>query len=147
MPRPKKSETWYSQAIDLMLRDRLDLMRAAQLLGVELLPEEAATHQRRRAFRELYDQAARDYFESKSSVTQHTKQALVGRMLDAVDRLLILDKFADASEILFKIAKVEGWVGAETSINLFQELSGKDISEMREALKRKQSKPPDADKA
>ena len=60
-------------------------------------------------------------------------------MLALAEQLTSAGKLADAEEALFKVAKIEGWVGSETTNNIFASLSGADYAKIREQLAAKQA--------
>jgi len=137
MTLPLDPEPWYGPVIDLMLDEHVLFEQACQLLCINLKPEEAVSHPRRQAFKKLLAQKQRRYVEDLAGPANHTKTVLVGRMLDAVQRLLDAGKVSDAAEVLFKVAKVEGWASGEGTTNVFGNLSGEQISAMREEVLKK----------
>ena len=132
MSAVKEPESWYSRVASLMLVERLDFLQACLVEGIPMSPADALKHQRRRSWRDAWEQQSRAYYEDKSSISAHSKSILKGKMLDNSERLTQAGKFKEAAEVLFQLAKVEGWVGAETSINFWDSLTGADITKLRE---------------
>ncbi len=137
MPKPKTSETWYSDAIKLMIEERLDFATAASFCGENLSPEEAANHQRRDIFKAIHAKISREYYENKSTPAQHSKSRLIGEMRDITQRLLLQGKFKEAADVIGQTAKIDGMVGPDVQNNIFANLTGDDLVKMREALSEK----------
>ena len=137
MPKPKTSETWYSDAIRLMIEERLDFATAASFCGENLSPEDAANHQRRDAFKAIHVKISREYYENKSTPAQHSKSRLIGEMRDITQRLLLTNRLKEAADVITQTAKIEGFIGPESTTNIFSNLTGDDLVKMREALSKK----------
>ena len=141
---PLPLDEWVPQAIDMMLAERVSFEHAAMTLG-HAFPnhDEAARYMRRKSYRDAWERQQKLYYESKSSPAAHTKTIAIGKMIDDSDRLRQAGRFKEAAEILFSVAKAEGWVGPETTTNIFQDLSGQEIERLRDALaKRREATAP-----
>jgi len=137
MPKSLPGEPWYIDAIKLMIEERLDLATAASHFGQFLGPEDAANHQRRSAFKTLHDRLSKEYYENKSSPAQHSKIRLIGEMRDITQRLLEQGKLKEAADVITQTAKMEGMIGPESTTNIFQQLTGENFANIREALSKK----------
>jgi len=119
----------------MMLAERVSFEHAAMTLGHAFENcDEAARYMRRKAYRDAWERQQRAYYESKANPAAHSKAINTGKMLDDSDRLRQAGRFKEAAEILFSVAKMEGWVGPETSTTIFQDLSGAEIERLRDAL-------------
>lgn len=124
-----------------MLEERIPFLDAATILGVAPAAGEppcdakwAGDCQRRKSWRDVYARVARQFYEAKASDSNHSKKILVGRMLSASEALRQMGKPKEEVEALAQVAKTEGWVGSETTVNLFSELSGADFARLRASL-------------
>ena len=127
-------ETWYVEAIDLMVHDRIPLIMAVTRLGAVAPPltvEEASAHERRKSFKDLYRAALnREYLDAAKGVAE--KDVLVGRMAVNTAALEQSGKHKEANDSLMAVAKIEGFVGGDTTININNETH----AELAEARKR-----------
>lgn len=128
-------ETWYAEAIDLMIHERIPLIMAVTRLGAVAPPltvEEASAHERRKAFKDLF-RAATNKFYLDAAADVKEKDLLVGRMAANARTLENLGKHKDANDSLMAVAKIEGYVGGDTTININNETPA-EIAEARKRL-------------
>lgn len=135
---PKPPDDWYAPVIRLMLEESIDFITAAAIHGQPLDPSEADKHLRRSTFKATLAAMSRDFYENKSSPSQHSKSMLIGKMLEASQKLIQNGKLKESADVLAQVAKIEGWVGPESSVTIFQELSGADLGKLREVFAAKQ---------
>lgn len=138
MPRPLDLKDWHLEAIALMAQSGCSLIQAATELGVKCSHEEAATLLRRLSFQRLLWEARHRYFASLGSDPNFKKDTAIGKLLGLAQKLEEVEKFDAAAEVVFKIAKMSGWVGPESTVNVFGELKDSDLRAIRESLERKQ---------
>lgn len=135
MARPFADEPkWMTEAVELMVRSGFTLERACGELKVPMTTKEAETIQRRKSFQNLLRAARHRYHQEIGADPQLTKAALVGRLLVLADKLIEAEDYDKASEVLFKIAKIRGDVGADAQVNVFADLSASDYAEIRKNL-------------
>jgi len=140
MPKPIAAQPWYTEVIKLMIEEHIDLLTAASYCEQRLEPKDAEHHQRRSSFKDLKKRLEREYYENKSSPAEFNRQVLIGEMRDLAHQLSKQGRFADALDGLFKAGKAAGMVGPETVNNVFNDLAGADIEEIRKSLAAKQVK-------
>lgn len=137
MARPEKLEDWMHEAVLLMARTGCGLRQAATELEVPLTAEECANILRRSSFLRLLWEARHRYFSQLGSDPNFKKDTAIGKLLNLAQRLEEEGQHDKASEVLFKIAKMQGWVGPESTVNVFGDLSDKDLKAIRENLEKK----------
>ena len=131
---PLYCPAWFVQAAEVMVRTQCSLKQAALEVGHPLDPDEADKVSRRRDFQEILRVEKNKYFQSIANDPTRTKSVLIGQMWVAADRLMFEGEYEKAVSALDKLAKVEGWSGGDSNINVFAGLTPRDISEAKERL-------------
>lgn len=137
MARPITEETWYADAVELMARTGCSLVAACTQLEIEITNEAAAILLRRASFNRLLWQARHRYFRDLGSDPNFGKDTAIGKLLNLSQRLEEDGEYDKSAEVLFKIAKMTGWVGVENQVNVFGELSQSDLTKIRQTLEGK----------
>ena len=140
MPRkPGPLEPWMLEAINLIVRRILTLRQAAQQLGVDITPQQADNISGRIRFQDALEEARLAYYAEVGSNPRLTKEAVVGQLFTLASRLAADREDAKATEALFRLAKVMGWINGEGSAQpVLANLSQADIDRIRGELKAKQ---------
>lgn len=135
MARPDKiDETWMPDAASLMVRSGISLKEAITQLDVALTTLECDNVLRRRSFQRLLWTERHRLNKEIASDPDRTKNATIGQMQLLAQKLMDEGAFDKAAEVLFKLARLENWVGEGGVVNVFAGLSQRDIDEMREKL-------------
>lgn len=137
---PLDLETWYEPVIEIMIAERIPLLMAVTRYGAQdiaLTPEECAGHERRKSFKDLYRAMLRKHYMEAASPVDHTKTILVGRMLANAKSLETMGKVKEANEALMGVARVEGWVGGEQTVNIFDSLTGADYQKLKDSVEQR----------
>jgi hypothetical protein len=114
MPRkPEPLAPWMEDAIQLMIRKDLTLRQAAQQLGHEMSVPEADNIQGRLRFQDALEEARLQYYAEIGSNPRLSKDALIGKVYLLSERLASDREDAKASEALFRLAKIQGWIAGE----------------------------------
>ena len=100
-------------------------------LGIPLSNDEAAELEASKNFRESLDREQMVYYQELAQSPEFNKFMIVGEMLHCIKQMVREAEYDKAVEALFKLAKVQDWVGAETNINILTGISQKDIEEAR----------------
>lgn len=146
MPRKAHDELpWFQRVAAKMVREDKSFRQACAEEGVNLRSDEAETYRQRTAFQRVLRQARHNYHFEIGADPNRTKTATLGQLQLAANKLMEGGEFQKAAEVLFKIAKIEGWVGVDSTENPFAALSAKALAELRDQLKAKDgSEPPTA---
>jgi hypothetical protein len=134
-----KLEDWQIEAIRLMVQSGKSLKASAAELQVIISVDEANQILRRTAFQKALQEEKHRYFNELGSNPNFRKETAIGRLLRNAEKLELNEKWADAAEVIYKICKMQGWTGPESTVNVFGELSQRDLDEIKEKLQ-KQSK-------
>jgi hypothetical protein len=131
---------WVPQACELMVKYDLSLRQAAAELGQDISVEEAEALKDRKLFKEALDAARLANYSEIGSSSLLTKEAVVGQIYKLAARLAADHEDYKATDALLKLAKVQGWVGAEPDSlwKVFSGLSQADIDEIKGRLKEQQ---------
>lgn len=114
MPRkPEPLEQWMLDAINLMVRKDFTLRQAAQQLGVEITPQGADNIAGRIRFQDALEEARLRFYAEVGSNPRLNKDALIGKVYLLSERLANDREDAKATEALFRLAKIQGWIAGE----------------------------------
>lgn len=131
---PATEESWQTEAIDLMVRNGLTLRAASQQLNVAITQGDCENIQRRRSFQKLLRDARNRFHLEVGADPGLTKASTIGRLSILAQRLQDEDSYDKAAEVLFKLAKLAGWLAPDASVNVFQGLTAKEYDEVRKKL-------------
>jgi len=141
MARPEKTEDWHISAVELMARTGCSLKQAATELAIPVSIEECNLILRRSGFSRLLWEARHRYFANLASDPNFKKDTMVGKLITLAQKLEEEGKHDAASEVWFKLGKTMGWVGPESTVSVFGELSQRDMDAIREKVKKEGIKP------
>ena len=134
---------WIPQACELMVKYDLSLKQAAAELGQDISAEEAEALKNRKLFKELLEQKRLAHYSEIGSNPKLTKEAVVGMIFKLAERLANDREDFKSADALLKLAKMQGWVGAEPDSlwKIFSGLSQADINEVRKRLREQSQQP------
>jgi hypothetical protein len=124
------------QVAEEMVRNNTALKAAAMDVGIELEPIEAERISRRRDFQEILRIERNKFHAAVANDPTRTKSTAIGMLWLAAERLEREGEHEKAAGVLERICKVEGWAGADTNVNVFGTLTGKELTEARERILR-----------
>jgi len=140
MPRPAEFENWHLEAINVMAQTGCSLVEAATQLGQEVSYEQANKLLRRVSFQRLLWEARHRYFSTLGGDPEWKKESAIGKLLVLASKLEEDGQHDKAAEVIFKIAKMSGWVGPDSTVNVFGDLSDKDLKTIREQISKSPTK-------
>jgi hypothetical protein len=133
-----KPESEYHQPIaEMMAREGVTLREAATRLRVPIGSEEAANLFRTKAFQRLLRGERNRYYLEVGQDAEWRRKTAIGMLLHCVNQLIQNAEFDKAAEVILKASRVEGWLGAETQVSVFNSLSQKDLDLLRTKVKDK----------
>lgn len=142
MARPYEVEDWMFEAVGLMVQNSCSLKQAAMELGKELTSSEADTILRRRSFNKILWQERYKYHSELATDPNFRKESIIGKLLCLAQKLEDEGEHDKAADCLFKAAKAAGFIGPDSTVSVFGELSARELDEIREkALEKSQVKP------
>lgn len=125
---------WFVQAAELMVRNSISFKAAALEVGHPLEPDEADKTSRRRDFQEILRGERNKYYTKVANEPTRTKSVAIGKMEVLIDKLMVDGEYDKAATAIEKLAKLEGWVGGDSNVNIFAGLNARDIAEARERI-------------
>ena len=135
MGRPIKLDDWHLEAIQLMARLGCSLKQAATELEIPVTNEDCLNIMRRASFLRLLWSARHQYFAELASDPNFTIDTVVGKMVALAQKLEEEGQSDKSSEVLFKLAKIKGWMGPESQVSVFGSLSQRDLDGIRAKIK------------
>ena len=128
--------SWYPTVAEKMVREGKNFRVASGELVDQigsLSDEEIIKIPRTRAFEiALWTERYRWWTEIGDNPNR-TKISAVGVIMECIKHLLTEGKYDAAVEAVLKLAKIEGWVGAENNQVIIANLTAKDIAEAKKA--------------
>jgi len=117
-----------------MARTGASLSQAVTQMGLIKSTDECNALLRRSTFQRVLWEARHRFFNEIGTNPNFKKETAIGRLLTLAQKLEVEGKFDAAAEVVFKIAKMNGWTGPESTVNVFGDLSQKDIDSIRKKL-------------
>jgi hypothetical protein len=132
-------------AAEIMVREGKSLPQAITDLGISLSSIETKKVQLRPTFQRLLWDARNRWNREIADVPTRSKQSTIGQLQIIAQKLVEEGNYDKAAEVLFKLAKLEGWVGNENTVNVFGSLSNADLEKLKAKVKsvEKENKPED----
>lgn len=137
MARPYKLLQEHIDMAQHMARTGCSLKQAATELEIDMTSEECMTLSKRASFQRMLFESRHVWHTELARDPNFSKDAIIGKMLVQSQKLEEEGFFDKASEVIFKIAKMMGYVGPESTVSVFGELSQKDLDSIRESVQPK----------
>ena len=115
-------------------REGISFRQAASDEGISLTSIEAENMERRKAYQEILWNARHRYAQELANNPQATKSSAIGMMMQAIQKLLEHGDWDKAIAGIEKLSKLQGWVGADTNVNLIAGISTKDLEKIKAKL-------------
>lgn len=125
---------WYDKAIEIMVANGCSLKEAIIIGELVVSSEDIVRATRHPAFKRLWHQAWLRHFAEVASHPDFKKETVVGKLIDLARKLEEEGEHDKSAEVLFKAAKAMGWIGPESQVSVFGELSQKDLDSIRKTL-------------
>lgn len=131
MARPEKITNWEIEAVELMARTGLSLTQAVAEMGLDITSEECDNVLRRKSFNKLLWEHRHRYFNQLANDPNFKKDTIIGKLVSLAQKLEDRGDYDKAAEAILKAAKVAGFVGPESTVSVFGELSQADLDAIR----------------
>ena len=118
-----------------MVKEQKSIVQAARDLGIELTIDDLEAQLRSDEFQRVLWKTKFEYYSGIANQPGRTKAAALGLMTLALENLALKGEWEKVIEGVLKLGKVEGWVGGDSNVNVFANLTAKDIED---AIKRLQ---------
>jgi hypothetical protein len=124
-----------------MAREGVTLREAATRLKITIGSEDAANLFRTKGFQRILRAERNRYYLEVGQDVEWRRKTAIGMLLHCVNQLISQGEFDKAAEVILKASRVEGWLGAETQVSVFNGLSSKDLDTLRTKIKDKIATP------
>lgn len=140
MPRPKPEleEPFYERLAKFMAQEDKEIFVAATSLELGLTSAEVLRVSKNRAFQRCLRIERIRVYNELADDPNRGKTTLVGQAIYAIEKLMDADQYDKALTGILSLAKIEGFVGSDSTVNVFASLNTKDMEALREKLKAKQ---------
>lgn len=129
-----KAEPWFQRVAEKMVRESKTLLDCCVELGIPMTSKDAFNTERKKSFQQCIQGERNRYYAELANDPARTKNSLIGALLLVINRLMDEGKWRDASEALLKLAKIEGWVGEGTQINILKELTDSQLKAIERSI-------------
>lgn len=133
-PASEKNETWYAPLAELMAQTGMGIKEAAGRLGLDLSSETLELVIHRKGFNRLLWEHRHRYFNSLANNPDFKKDTVIGKLISLAQKLEDEGAYDKAAEALLKCSKVAGFVGPESTVSVFGELSQADLDAIRKKV-------------
>ena len=130
----KSPAAWYRDVASAMLRDILPFRAALAALNIQISNAEADRIEYSAAFKKQLDIEQQLLYQELAANPNFNKQSVIGGMLHAVQQLLREGDFDKAVNGFMAIAKLQGWLGVESNVNVMLGVTQRDIEEARKKI-------------
>ena len=127
------TEHWYADCADTMIREDRSMFYYVCERGLGLTQRECENVVRTKAFQEIYRTRRNLYYRELANDPTLTKSAAKGHLMFVITKLIETGAYDKAGTQIMNLAKLEGWTSDQASVNVFADLSQKDL----DALKKK----------
>lgn len=134
MPLTTEAE-YYQPAAELMAREGLSLAEALTRLKQPITREDAAKLFRTKHFQALLRAERLRFYAEVGRNPEWSRKTAIGQLLVCIQELMSAGEFDKAAEVILKATKVEGWLGNETAVTVFNGLSQQQLEQIRSRLR------------
>lgn len=138
MAKQREHEEPYFQRLAAhMVREDRDCWQAATDMELGLTTHECASLLKNKAFQRILRSERTKLYNELANDPARGKDTLVGQAMFSIEKLLESEQWDKALTGILSLAKIQGFVGADTNVNLFTGLSTRDLESLKTKLKEK----------
>lgn len=127
----KPVEHWFEKAADAIIREGLTLFAFSNHQGLGLTAKECEATLRTKGFQEILRVRRNLFYKELAQDASWSKAAAEGQIVFAISKMMEKELYDKALEGVMKLAKFKGWISDGTNVNVFQELTQKDLADLR----------------
>jgi hypothetical protein len=128
-------EAYFQPAAELIAREGLTLAEALTRLEQPVTREAAAKLFKTKQFQALLRAERLRFYAEVGRNPEWSRKTAIGQLLVCIQELMAAGEYDKAAEVILKATKVEGWLGNETAITVFNGLSQQQLEQIRSRLK------------
>lgn len=123
---------WFRKAAAKMVREGKNLLLVVDELGISgLTSKEIEDIHRSNTFQAVLRNERLRYATEVARDPALNKDAAIGMMLISIEKLMAEGESDKAVVALEKLAKLTGWIGSDSTVNVFADLKQKDYEELK----------------
>lgn len=135
MGRPLNTEMpWFVECAAKIVREDKTFKEAVEELKLALTTAECEKYRRQKEFQAILRTERLRFYRELANDPEANKAAAVGKLLYAIDKLEDEGQFEKVVEGVLKLAKIQGWLEAESNITVFAGLSQRELDAVKERL-------------
>lgn len=127
----KPTEHWYEKACDAIVREGKSLFAYSNEADLGLTNRECGNILQTKAFQEVLRTRRNIYYKEIANDSSLSRAAVKGQLVLAITKMLEKEQYDKAANAIMQLAKLEGWTSDGTNVNVFNELTARDLAELR----------------
>jgi hypothetical protein len=131
----RPTEHWFEKAADAIVREGKSLFQYTNEADLGLTSRECDNTLRTKAFQEVLRTRRNLYYKEIAQDPSLSRAAVKGQLVLAINKMLEKEQFDKAANAIMQLAKLEGWTSDGTNVNVFNELTAKDLATLRDKFK------------
>ena len=128
---------WYDKAAEAITREGKTLYAYANEQKMGLTSTECANIARTKEFQAALRAARNVYYKELATDPDRSRNVAVGQLIYAVAKLLDAELYDKAVAALAQLFKVEGWTSDQANVNIFNDITAKNIDDLKRTLEAK----------
>lgn len=126
---------WFPKVAKLMIREMKSFATVVDELELpSLQPKEMLRIEKSEGFQAAMRNERHKYANEVANDPRLGKSTAIGMMMLAVERLMLEGEWDKALEGLQKLSKLAGWQGVDNQVNIFADLKGKEIEDLKREI-------------
>lgn len=114
-----------------MVREGKSLFLYSNEKDLGLTQRECENTLRTKTFQEVLRTRRNVYYKEIANDPSLSRAAVKGQLVLAINKMLEKEQFDKAANAIMQLAKLEGWTSDGTNVNVFNDLTAKDFTELR----------------
>lgn len=119
-----------------MVTGNMPFKQAAGELKIDWTAAECDKIARRTEFKRILREVKYSFHAEVANTPGRNKSSAIGMMQVAIENLLAEGEWDKAVAAIEKLAKLEGWMGSDSNIQIFAGLTARDIAEAKERIQK-----------
>ncbi len=140
----RESEVYYQRLAKHMVRRDRDIWQAQIDLGLDLTQEECEALPNNTIFQQCLRIERLALYNELADDPNRGKNTLIGQATFAIEKLLDTKQYDKALTGILSLAKIAGYVGADSTVNVFSNLTTQDLAKLKADLKAKKDNLPES---
>lgn len=127
---------WYTKACQKMIREQKTLFMVSCELDLGMTAKQCNDLLQDSDFQAILRGERNRFYKELASDPQRSKLSNVGNLLFLADMLIAGKQYDKAANVIMNVMKAEGQLEDKTSINVFGDITAKDLAVMREKVRK-----------